>query len=199
MIAPAYGDVSAITAALCPPILTVERKYGRTSWWERLLRFPRGELIWWERLALWLGLHSVEFTVRSRTFRLFQKTRTYTGRILSHPEWSVFEPELIKVATYEKLFRELGKKGEAPELEIVAAYRLTLDTLLPAYLSAIRIPVDVVLGLPLPAQMKAFGDFLFCQPEVIALLKLRDRPANGPAIQRANASRNGGTKSATRG
>src|ERR671918_128076 len=96
-----YGDVTGIVASLRRPTLTVPREHGRTSWWEQLLRFPRGRLVWWERFLIWIG------------FPWIAKERMYVGRILSHPEYAVFEPALFQIAVFERLFAEV-RAGKQP-------------------------------------------------------------------------------------
>lgn len=73
------------------------------------------------------------------------ETKTYTGRILSHPEWRPIQERLTEIAAQE----------EPDEDEIYAVWK--------DYLNRIGIPWDVVFDLPGRAIQEAMRDFLACQ------------------------------------
>lgn len=73
------------------------------------------------------------------------ETKTYTGRILSHPEWRPIQERL----------QELSDQEDPDEEEIYAVWK--------DYLNRIGIPWNVVFDLPGRVALEAMRDFFACQ------------------------------------
>lgn len=114
---------------------------------------------WWQLL---LGVHHV-----------LGRTKTYTGRILSHREWEPLRQRWAEAQQQESVTNDVAEK-------------LIRDTC-----GAIGIPAKVVLSLPGSAMWGALTDFLAC-------LSRAHTPGGGTPEQttthrspRVTASRNG--------
>lgn len=91
---------------------------------------------WWERALVKL--------------RVLGRTRTYTGRLLSHAEWVPFAERLLAAS--------------AGELDVEEA-----DAVYTAYLDTIGIPPRVVFALPPGVMVAALADFFVCQKSALRL------------------------------
>lgn len=91
------------------------------------------------------------------------ETKTYTGRILSHPEWRPIQERL----------REIYESEQPSEEEILEVWK--------DYLNRIGIPWDVVFELPGRQLQEAMRDFLACQNRAEDVSDLARTPIRTPS------------------